>query len=1446
MKMINKTIAVFIVLNMVFGMVTYAGANAVTSAFAAADDDVLTGDGIYRIDANPFDIAKNTLEKSTENNRLYDYNAKLSWGSATKDFCFFNTANFNEKIKTTGYNYINAWIYNPEIKQVDSKTCGLNWVLITGSSADDVSAFSYYRSTVTMNWTGWKLISLKLPGGFQKQKADANLDYGIYKISLNANGWTGNTQSWPSENNFAYVDAMWLSKQAPKTELSVTAADYADDGGYVPADLGGDNTFVFETSSQVSQVRASGAVTMKKDGEILKSGYTLNAESDKLNIIFNNKLQNLSKYEITLGENLCDIYGNFISESKTVVLNTEPEYVISEEDNQMTLNTPLINFNEESEVTKTGGSADKNHVKKGNLYSVGWTNTSKVNTLFLKSPVSDWTDYERLEFWIYSEEATGDTIIVLAESPANADNSLNYYLGRFTVDWSGWKKVSISFFNMVGSRKPDWKNIMQVRFCSTGWSINPNGCTSRLYIADARITGGDGTSLSGIYSEDKIREAKAAMAGTAAVYAGSPNVVTEGGEVKALGNGADVYTYKTGDTVMVPLLFFEKFFGAQVTKTETAYSISIDSHNLSGKINEKDYSADSKKCSFEQPAQIIDGMVYIDAASAAEALGLTVVSDRLLVVAGKNDGIKALARYTGVNELNEIIAYLASHINMSESVPDEDLNTIKDRWRYELAGSAEDNDTSNPEIAKKIKSVNDMGKNAQNKMIKREGQTELFSGITTTATAQMTSTYSMLYEMALAYATCGCELYHNEALKDDILYGLRWMYENRYGRAEMSGTGWRNTADFNWWDWKIGSPKRLISTLMLMEDQLTQTEITDYLALFDYLVPAPTGVGSNAMNTARLAIGSALLQKDSRKIIRMQNATEKTLLYVDNGRNALNMLYGDRGPKKTKGEGFYTDGSYIFHTLHPMNGTYGAEHFTLVGPFVSLFVGTSLEMTTPSTDYISEWIYNAFDPLIYRGAMFRMVKGRYPSGQHSTAASILGGMIDSLDCLSADDRAKVKSIIKAQVTDDTSINYYNTLSLPQTIKLADIMNDESVIARDSLITNHVYYNEDKVVHQRGNFALGISMSSSRIFNYESINNLNLDGWYISDGMTEYYTDDNFTQSQNAYWQYVNPYRLPGTTVDTQLRESVSIHQGNEYLSSKDFVGGVSLEGTYGTAAMWLESYHNDTDFGIDSGSNYGGKAPAHNSNLQAKKAWFMFDDEVVCLGSDINASNGYDVLTVVDNKLASKQSNLMAEDKFIADGIETALSGTDTDLMGTKWAHMENVGGYYFPSGGSLFAKYTESAHSFMELWFDHGTNPNGAAYAYTLLPGKTAEQTKAYAENPDIEVLKNTPKLQVVREKKLNITGIVFWEAGTYNGITANKPMIVMLKEENGKTTVSVCDPTQLLTEAELVIDQKLAALKCDPKMSVTSDDKTHIKIDFKDSDGRSMEVSLTDDGFV
>lgn len=44
------------------------------------------------------------------------------------------------------------------------------------------------------------------------------------------------------------------------------------------------------------------------------------------------------------------------------------------------------------------------------------------------------------------------------------------------------------------------------------------------------------------------------------------------------------------------------------------------------------------------------------------------------------------------------------------------------------------------------------------------------------------------------------------------------------------------------------------------------------------------------------------------------------------------------------------------------------------------------------------------------------------------------------------------------------------------------------------------------------------------------------------------------------------------------------------------------------------------------------------------------------------------------------------------------------------------------------------------------------------LLSGKSRFQIKAYAEDPDIEILSNSSLVQAVRDNRANVTGYVFW----------------------------------------------------------------------------------------
>lgn len=59
---------------------------------------------------------------------------------------------------------------------------------------------------------------------------------------------------------------------------------------------------------------------------------------------------------------------------------------------------------------------------------------------------------------------------------------------------------------------------------------------------------------------------------------------------------------------------------------------------------------------------------------------------------------------------------------------------------------------------------------------------------------------------------------------------------------------------------------------------------------------------------------------------------------------------------------------------------------------------------------------------------------------------------------------------------------------------------------------------------------------------------------------------------------------------------------------------------------------------------YGGKPPKHDCSLKARKAWFCFDDEIVCLGSAVSAEDGFEVLTVVEN--LPYEANVIDDKRF--------------------------------------------------------------------------------------------------------------------------------------------------------------------------------------------------------
>lgn len=152
---------------------------------------------------------------------------------------------------------------------------------------------------------------------------------------------------------------------------------------------------------------------------------------------------------------------------------------------------------------------------------------------------------------------------------------------------------------------------------------------------------------------------------------------------------------------------------------------------------------------------------------------------------------------------------------------------------------------------------------------------------------------------------------------------------------------------------------------------------------------------------------------------------------------------------------------------------------------------------------------------------------------------------------------------------------------------------------------------------------------------------------------------------------------------------------------------------------------------------------------------------------------------------------------------------------------------------------------SYASLAVNHGKNPVNAAYAYVLLPGKSTAQVKAYADQPDIAVIRNDAAVQAVRDKKLNLTAANFWTASaaapaTAGPVTAYQPSSVMVKD-NGDSTVdvSISDPTHLNAGTiDIELNRAADTFTTQDNITVTQLNPIRFSVHTAGSDGKTFSI--------
>ena len=384
-----------------------------------------------------------------------------------------------------------------------------------------------------------------------------------------------------------------------------------------------------------------------------------------------------------------------------------------------------------------------------------------------------------------------------------------------------------------------------------------------------------------------------------------------------------------------------------------------------------------------------------------------------------------------------------------------------------------------------------------------------------------------------------------------------------------------------------------------------------------------------------------------------------------------------------------------------------------------------------------------------------------------------------------------------------------------------------------------FWQTEHFVVQRPAYYTSVRMYSVRNKNMEEpYNNEGIYNHFRADG-TNYLTlrgDEYLNMAPMTDWT-----SIPGTTAPV-LEKMPDMWQIQKE-GQTDFVGGVT-DGTCGAVAFDFRSPH---------------------FPVKAKKSWFFFKNEYVCLGTGIKASCKYPIATIVNQCY-------LRGDVMNLDGQTVQSLPKGKHEKETSYGIWHNGVGYVFPNGENISITNKEESGSRFEISprsdaskeveyadvfkarIEHGAHPRNAEYVYVVLPQVSADEWQAYSKSPKVRVLSNTPQLQAVEhvdEGIIYLNGYQTFTAdlgGQKGKVTADSPAMVMLvySKDNVLTEVVVSDPTRKLGRIHLTFTGKysLSALnssdvQCHYSMSK---DQTYMSIGLPEGDmaGSSVTVKI------
>ena len=767
-------------------------------------------------------------------------------------------------------------------------------------------------------------------------------------------------------------------------------------------------------------------------------------------------------------------------------------------------------------------------------------------------------------------------------------------------------------------------------------------------------------------------------------------------------------------------------------------------------------------------------------------------------------------------------------INQSEKA---DYKKIRENWLEYLTGVP--NKSNIAKMSKEELEETYLGNEKQAdisyaKLNKNQDRTFLIEGYENMGDGvHVMRTYENIKNIAKAYATPNTKYYKNPEIKKELIEYLDWLYDNAYHEG-LPENG-------NWWQWELGIPKHLNDIMVLLYDDVPYEKRMKYLKASQYFQPFAeySGVSPSASYSTspdkRVSTGGNRI--DTSIISFLRGVLMEDKVQVMDGAKAV----ADVGEYVTTRDGFYKDGSFIQHGNVAYNGTYASVLFDGLGSVLWLATGTQFEVKDERIDNVYESILNGYKYLFINGGVNDSVSGRATSRDNSSDISRGKDLLTSLSLLSIgagkEYQDEIKSLIKTVALENNSYNTIDKISnkIAKAI-IRDIINDDSIKTLKVEGTK-VYGAMDRAVsinEKGGKFVL--SMHSSRIANYETMNNENVKGWYIGDGMTYVYGTDSETFTE--YWPTVDRYHLPGVTNSLRERGDKSGERRGQ-TTSKAWVGG-SCNGKETFVGMDMISWNKATEM---------------------RKSYFMTDDGAILIAASNINSKDSEVHTTIDNRIIKDGKIILngkeiKEDTVIENPQNISLNFNENykgENIGYKIVYAPQLNlkketrtGSWKNIGGTSTEEITKD---YFTAYINHGKNPKKSGFAYIILPMYTQEEVDNY-DVSRFEIIKLDKEAHIIKDKKSGVTGINFWKDSPTKelGIKAYSTLSVLLKENDEFLELWVSDPTQLANyKSVLEVDGKYEIIESSTEniQATTSEEKIKIKIDLRNN-GASEYIKL------